>query len=104
MQTARTALRGLPDAAVASLCDAFADEVSERLPRVLQAARTRDPDLLELALRDVHTLGSSAFVLGENEAGRVARAVEALLLAGTDLTPLDALVATLEGELAGWRR
>lgn len=104
MQTARTALRGLPDAAVASLCDAFADEVAERLPRVLAAAQTRDRDLLAQALRDVHTLGSSAYVMGENEAGRLARAAEALLLADGDLALLDTLVAALDQELAGWRR
>ena len=103
MQTSRTALRGLPDAAVASLCQAFRDEVAERLPRVLQAVRTRDPDQLAQALRDAHTLGSSAFVMGESEAGKVARAVEALLLDGTDLRPLAPLVDVLAAELARWR-
>ncbi|MFN2521811.1 MAG: Hpt domain-containing protein, partial [Mycobacteriales bacterium] len=83
---------------------AFADEVTERLPRLREAARTLDPALLPAALRDVHTLGSSAYVVGENDAARTARAAEAVLI---DDGPLDAfagLVADLDGRLASWVR
>lgn len=100
----RAAVSRLPESALASLREAFADEVTERLPRLREAARTLDPALLQGALRDVHTLGSSAYVVGENDAARTARAAEAVLI---DEGPLDAfagLVADLDSRLSGWLR
>ena len=103
----RAALRGLPEQAVQSLCAAFSDEVAERLPGLLRFARqcdSDDPTLLSDALRDAHTLGSSAFVVGEHEAGRLARRAEKLLLAGGDLTPLPGVVDELHEALREWQR
>ena len=100
----RAAVSRLPESALAGLREAFKDEVSERLPRLRAAAQTLDPALLADALRDVHTLGSSAYVVGENDAARTARAAEAILI---DDGPLDAfagLVAELDKQLSGWIR
>lgn len=100
----RAAVSRLPDSAMAGLREAFRDDVSDRLPRLREAARTCERALLADALRDVHTLGSSAYIVGENEAARVARAAEAVLI---DDGPLDAfagLVAELDTLLAGWLR
>lgn len=94
----------LPDAAVAGLRDLFREEVSERLPRLRAAASTLDPELLRDALRDVHTLGSSAYVVGENDAARTARAAEAVLLEDGPLADFAALVADLDARLSGWLR
>jgi HPt (histidine-containing phosphotransfer) domain-containing protein len=94
----------LPESALAGLRDAFADEVSERLPRLRAAAASLDRDLLPDALRDVHTLGSSAYVVGEDDAARTARAAEAVLLAEGPLEEFVALVADLDTRLAGWLR
>jgi HPt (histidine-containing phosphotransfer) domain-containing protein len=69
----------------AVLRKAFAGEVAQRLPR-LEALT--DP---EAARRDAHTLGSSAYVVGEPEIARLARAVEADLEHG----PRQELVALL---------
>ena len=63
----------------------FASEVAERLPRLV--ARQDD----EVVRRDAHTLASSAWVVGEPEISRVARAVEEDLDGG----PLAELVALL---------
>jgi HPt (histidine-containing phosphotransfer) domain-containing protein len=96
-ELALTAVRRLPEQAVAGLREAFAGEVAERLPRLhaaLAAGRPGD------ALRDAHTLGSSAAVVGEAEVSRAARAAEAALLAGQ---PADAHVAALTALLDGWR-
>jgi HPt (histidine-containing phosphotransfer) domain-containing protein len=100
----RAALSRLPESALASLREAFTEEVSERLPRLREAARTLDGTLLEGALRDVHTLGSSAYVVGENDAARTARAAEAILLDDGPLDAFAALVADLEKRLSGWVR
>jgi HPt (histidine-containing phosphotransfer) domain-containing protein len=94
----------LPESALAGLRDAFADEVGERLPRLRAAAETLDPELLKDALRDVHTLGSSAYVVGEDDAARTARAAEAVLLEEGPLEEFVALVADLDSRLSGWVR
>ena len=69
--------RALPPDAVADLLAAFAGEVAVRLPRLL--ADPLGPD----ALRDAHTLGSSAVVVGRPEASRAARRLEAELSSPT---------------------
>jgi HPt (histidine-containing phosphotransfer) domain-containing protein len=94
----------LPESALAALRDAFADEVTERLPRLRAAAETLDPELLRDALRDVHTLGSSAYVVGEDDAARTARAAEAVLLEDGPPAQFVALVADLDHRLASWIR
>jgi HPt (histidine-containing phosphotransfer) domain-containing protein len=94
----------LPEAALASLREAFADEVTERLPRLRAAAATHDRELLREALRDVHTLGSSAYVVGEDDAARTARAAEAVLTEEHPLQEFTELVAHLDAQLAGWLR
>jgi HPt (histidine-containing phosphotransfer) domain-containing protein len=89
------ARRPLPEAAVAALHAAFADEVAVRLPR-LRAERTGPQ-----ALRDAHTLGSSAVVVGALPAARAARALEAeLTAAAPDPDAVDRLLAELERALA----
>lgn len=93
----------LPPAAVAAIREAFAEEVAERLPRLRTAARTLDPTLLPGALRDVHTLGSSAYVVGADAAARSARAAEAALVEQRPLQQFVALVAVLDEQLRGWR-
>lgn len=96
-ELALTAVRRLPEQVVAGLREAFAAEVAERLPRLHAAvAAGRPADVL----RDAHTLGSSAAVVGEPGVNRAARAAEAALLAGQ---PADALVAELAALLDGWR-
>jgi HPt (histidine-containing phosphotransfer) domain-containing protein len=100
----RAAVSRLPESALAGLREAFKDEVSERLPRLREAARTLDRALLADALRDVHTLGSSAYVVGESEAARSARAAEAVLLDDGPLDAFAALVADLDKRLSGWVR
>lgn len=94
----------LPEAALAGLREAFAGEVAERLPRLRAAAATLDPTALRDALRDVHALGSSAYVVGEDDAARTARAAEAVLAEEGPLETFRALVVILDGELAGWLR
>lgn len=92
--------RVLPPEALASLRDAFAGEVEDRLPRLL--ALLDGPPGPE-ALRDAHALGSSAVVVGENEASRTARALEAEL--GHDVPDparCAELVRDLAGRLAPW--
>lgn len=86
--------RVLPPEALASLRDAFRGEVEDRLPRLLALLDgPPGPD----ALRDAHALGSSSVVVGEAEASRTARALEAEL--GTD-APDRARCAALVRELA----
>ncbi len=74
-----------------SLRPVFGRELKTRLPRLV-AARDGVSDDLEVARRDAHTLGSSAFVVGEPEIGRLARAVEVAL----DPELLDELVRALQ--------
>ena len=86
--------RTLPPEAVASLREAFAGEVASRLPRLRELLDgPPGPD----ALRDAHALGSSAVVVGEPDASRAARAIEAEL--GTD-APDPERLAVLVGELS----
>ena len=100
----RAAVSRLPESALASLREAFRGEVNERLPRLREAARTLDPALLGDALRDVHTLGSSSYVVGENEAARTARAAEAVLIDDGPLEMFAGLVAELDKQLSSWLR
>ena len=102
------AVRRLPPAALAGLREAFAAEVSDRLPRLRDAAASGDPDDLGTALRDAHSLGSSAVVVGEPDVSRAARSVEQLLLewqAGSppELSRLRDRVDALATRLEGWR-
>jgi HPt (histidine-containing phosphotransfer) domain-containing protein len=92
--------RPLPPAALAGLRDAFADEVATRLPRLLTLLHAAPgPD----ALRDAHALGSSAVVVGENDASRSARALELELGADApDPARVQALVRELADRLGGW--
>ena len=80
-----------------ALRQAFAAELAVRLPR-LAALRERGPlndrsptSELEVARRDAHTIVSSAWVVGEPEISRLARAVEEQLQEG----PVDELLALL---------
>jgi HPt (histidine-containing phosphotransfer) domain-containing protein len=75
----------VPPAVLKELRIAFANEVRSRLPRL------RALSDLEAARRDAHTLASSAWVVGEPEIARLARAVEAELPAG----PVEELLARL---------
>ncbi|MCW2613462.1 MAG: hypothetical protein JWN08_456 [Frankiales bacterium] len=94
--------RVLPPQALAGLREAFAAEVADRLPR-LQAVRPgASAEVLAQALRDAHSLGSSAVVLGEPAASRTARAVEAALTAG-DVGPVPGQVRELTVLLAAWQ-
>ena len=99
--------RRLPPQALAGLREAFAEELAERLPRLRQAVSSGDDALLSDAVRDAHSLGSSAAVVGEADASRTARAAEALLAdrpsgAGVP-AELVARVDELSAALAGWR-
>ena len=98
----RAGTRTLPPEAVAGLQEAFRAEVAERLPRLEAVRAGSPPDLLADALRDAHSLGSSAVVLGEPEASRVARGIESALLEG-DLTAVPAQVVVLGALLEAWR-
>jgi HPt (histidine-containing phosphotransfer) domain-containing protein len=100
----RAALARLPESVIADLREAFAEEVTERMPRLREAARTLDPKLLDQAMRDVHTLGSSAYVVGEDEAARSARAAEAILVDDGPIEAFAALVADLDKRLCAWER
>lgn len=88
--------------ALAGLRDAFAGEVAERLPRLLHLLDVPpDPG----ALRDAHALGSSSAVVGEVEASRCARTLEAELARDTpDRARTDQLVRELARRLEGWVR
>ena len=100
---AQRARRRLPESALAGLRQAFAAEVSERLPRLRTAAATHDADALRAALRDVHTLGSSAYVVGEREAAETARAAEAVLVEQGPLEEFSRLVRDLDANLRDWQ-
>jgi len=90
--------RGLPPEA-AGLREAFAGEVATRLPRLLQLLDgPPGPD----ALRDAHALGSSAVVVGENDASRTARALEAELGGDADPAEVQRLVRELAAQLGAW--
>jgi HPt (histidine-containing phosphotransfer) domain-containing protein len=80
----------LPPGALDGLRLAFAGEVRDRLPRLVSLA---DP---VAATRDAHTLGSSAWVVGEGDIATLARAVEQDLTTG----PLPELIAALQDYLA----
>jgi HPt (histidine-containing phosphotransfer) domain-containing protein len=92
--------RTLPPAALQALREAFAGEVAVRLPRLtalLSAAPGPD------ALRDAHALGSSAVIVGEPDAARAARALEAELDAALpDRAHVVALVRQLAEQLEPW--
>lgn len=92
--------RVLPPEALASLRDAFAGEVEDRLPRLLALLDgPPGPD----ALRDAHALGSSAVVVGEAEASRAARALEAELSQDVpDPARCAELVRALADRLGAW--
>lgn len=100
------------------LTDAFARELDARLPRLLPAAdrlRRRGREVSAATVRvivtEVHTLASSAVVVGAHRAARAARACEHRLLAYLDGAPLPAVVAgealdhldELIAALACWR-
>ena len=92
--------RTLPPEALASLREAFAGEVASRLPRLQELLDgPPGPD----ALRDAHALGSSAVVVGEPDASRTARALEAELGSDApDRARLAGLVRELTDRLEGW--
>jgi HPt (histidine-containing phosphotransfer) domain-containing protein len=92
--------RTLPPEAVAALRDAFATEVASRLPRLRELLDgPPGPD----SLRHAHALGSSAVVVGEPDASRTARAIEAELASDApDRERLAALVRELSERLEGW--
>lgn len=91
--------RVLPPEALAALRDAFAAEVAERLPRLrLLLDAPPGPD----AVRDAHALGSSAVVVGEVEASRTARLLEAELAGTPDPVRCAALARDLDAQLATW--
>lgn len=79
----------LPSALLGDLRSAFTREVQERLPGLVEVSD------VEQARRDAHTLASSAWVVGEPDIARVARALEAELPGG----PREELVRLLEQHL-----
>ena len=81
-----TVAAAVPPAVLADLRVAFGHEVDARLPSLL------DLSDLEVSRRDAHTIASSAWVVGEPEIARLARAVESALPDG----PVAELVALLE--------
>jgi chemotaxis protein histidine kinase CheA len=99
----------LSDELVASLREAFCEEVVDRMPRLL-AVRKAVPgrDVLNQARRDAHSLAGSAAVVGEAEAARCARAVELQVEAVLEHVPasLPAALLTcldlLESLLTSW--
>ncbi len=95
----RRAPRVLPPEALEGLRVAFAGEVAERLPRLLALLDTPPgPD----AVRDAHALGSSAVVVGETDASRAARALEAELGDAADPARCAVLVRELADHLGAW--
>ena len=80
---------------MADLHRAFAGEVAVRLPRLLADPFGAD------AVRDAHTLGSSAVVVGRLDVSRTARGLEAELTADTpDPERARRLVIELAGQLS----
>lgn len=106
-ERAAASTRRLPAEALRGLREAFAQELGERLPRLRHAVDSGDDALLQAAVRDAHSLGSSAAVVGLADASRSARAAEALLLDREPGAPVDAdlrhSVDALHDTLAGWR-
>ncbi|HUR51766.1 MAG TPA: Hpt domain-containing protein [Mycobacteriales bacterium] len=88
---AHGARNALPPDVAQTLRRAFAGEVAARLPHLRDAAD------LELARLDVHTLASSAVVVGEQDLGVLARQVEDQLAQGDVTGDLQSLVVALEG-------
>lgn len=97
------------------LRDAFAGEVATRLPALREGfaamRATGDPLIAREVVRHVHTLASSAAVLGEDLASQHARKCELLLvehldaarpLPEADLQAAAEHLATLEMLLAPW--
>lgn len=99
----------MSDELVASLREAFTEEVVDRMPRLL-AMRTAAPgrDVLTQARRDAHSLAGSSAVVGQAEAARCARSVELQIETVLDDVPgpLPAALLTsvdlLETLLSGW--
>ena len=106
-ERAARSTRRLPPEALAGLRETFAEEVAERLPRLRAAVDSDDDALLQSAVRDAHSLGSSAAVVGLADASRSARAAEALLVGRPPGAPAGAelrlRVTELDHHLAGWR-
>jgi HPt (histidine-containing phosphotransfer) domain-containing protein len=109
-QRAAPSARRLPPEARAGLRRAFARELAERLPRLRQAVDSDDDALLQTAVRDAHSLASSAAVVGLADASLSARRAEELLVGrrpGQELGEAqDAVrrcVQELHDHLAGWR-
>jgi chemotaxis protein histidine kinase CheA len=79
-----SALPGLSADVTASLDQAFAEEVTERLPRLLAAAARLRHDRSTRAAHevsfDLHTLASSAVLVGRLQLARAARRCEQMLL------------------------
>ena len=95
-QERRRPRRAPPPEAVADLLRAFAGEVAVRLPRLVADPFGAD------AVRDAHTLGSSAVVVGRLDVSRTARGLEAELTADPpDRERARRLVQELAGQLAG---
>lgn len=82
-----TVAGAVPPAVLADLRTAFVAEVRARLPHLEHGTDADE------ARRDAHTLASSAWVVGEPEIARLARAVEVAYPDG----PLDELCAALRG-------
>lgn len=102
----------------AQLATAFASELDARLPRLLPAAgrlRRRGCQASAATVRsivaEVHTIASSAVVVGAHRAAQAARACEHRLLAYTEGAALPAVVVDealdrldeLVAALADWR-
>jgi HPt (histidine-containing phosphotransfer) domain-containing protein len=85
-----TVAGAMPPAVLADLRRAFGREIATRLPHLA------DLSDLETARRDAHTIASSAWVVGEPEIAKLARAVESALPDG----PLPELIGLLEGYVA----
>jgi len=68
--------RTLSPELLAGLRTAFAGEVDRRLPRLRRLRQDPDQQVLAQALRDVHSLASSAAVVGADELSRCAARVE----------------------------
>jgi HPt (histidine-containing phosphotransfer) domain-containing protein len=83
----------LPDTLAASLDRAFAGEVAERLPRLIEAAGrlTEDAGAAIRVVSDAHALASSAAVVGADVAAVAARECEQLLTpyTGKSAVPVD---------------
>jgi hypothetical protein len=74
----------------AGLRDVFAAELASRLPRLV-AWQAGSAAHLEAAVRDAHTLATSAILVGEKEISRLARGAE-----HGDAKMLDELIPLLQ--------